>query len=80
MRLYITEVKLVAPLGDSITASLIGNIICFPQDVPKAAATHLLNPETFPWTDEILDTVSVTFIGTDKQYDHYMKHAFEAQW
>ena len=80
VRLYITEVKLVAPLGDSITAtgspSLIGNIICFPQDGPKAAAARLLNPETFPWLDNILDIVNVTFIGTDKQYDRYMKHAF----
>lgn len=80
VRLHITEVKLVDPLGDSITAigssSLIGYIICFPQDGPKAAAARLLNPETFPWLDDILDTVNVTFIGTDKKYDRYMKHAF----
>ena len=80
IRLYITEVKLVAPLGDSISATgsstLIGNIICFPHDGPKAAAARLLYPATFPWMDDILDVLTVTFIGTDKQYDHYMKHAF----
>jgi hypothetical protein len=74
------EVKLVAPLGDSISAtgpsSLVGNIICFPHDGSKAAAARLLYPATFPWIEDILDIITVTFIGTDKQYDHYMKHAF----
>ena len=80
IRLYITEVKLVAPFGDSISgtgsSTLVGNIICFPHDGPKAAAARLLYPATFPWMDDILDVLTVTFIGTDKQYDHYMKHAF----
>ena len=51
IRLYIREVKLVAPLGDSISAtvssSLVGNIICFPHDGSKAAAARLLYPATF---------------------------------
>lgn len=51
IRLYITEVKLVAPLGDSISAtgpsSLVGNIICFPHDGSKAAAPVFYIPQHF---------------------------------
>lgn len=77
VRLYITVFKLLAPSGDpNGTSCLKGHTICFPHDGPVAAAKGRKNPESFPWTEDVLDFVSVRFIGTNNQYDNYLKHNF----
>ena len=76
IRVYITEAKFIAPSGDIGSKCLKGHVISFPHDGPAAAAARLKLPPSFPWIEEVLDLVSVKFVGTDDQFDFYMKNLF----
>ncbi len=76
IRLYITEIKFIAPSGVPGSKCLKGHTISFPHDGPVAAADRLNSPNSFPRTDDIEDFIGVKFVGTDDQFDAYIKRMF----